>query len=54
MIITPARFEDEMKRIFDGDYDGNRAREESDQLMRDTLRSMGYDAGIKILESMWR
>ena len=45
MIITPARFEDEMRRI-DADLDPIAAIE----LMKETLRSLGYEAGIRIFE----
>ena len=45
MIITPAKFEDEMRRI-DADFDPIAAIE----LMKATLRSMGYEAGVRIFE----
>lgn len=45
MIITPAKFEDEMRRIAERrDMSGAIA------LMLTTLRSMGYEAGVRIFE----
>lgn len=41
MIITPAAFEDEMKK--------KTTLEEAVALMADTLDSLGYAAGLKIL-----
>ena len=41
MIITPAQFEDEMKKKV--------TLEEAVALMADTLDSLGYAAGLKIL-----
>ena len=47
MIITPAKFEDEMKAILSGD--SKNKGQDMMLLMFDTLKSLGYGAGIKAI-----
>ena len=47
MIITPARFEDEGNKIMNGN--SNKGHDLM-ALMFDTLESLGYGAGIKLLK----
>ena len=52
MIITPARFEDEMKRInetADGEVERHK---KADALMCATLVSLGYATGVKVFHKM--
>ena len=45
MVITPARFEDEMRKL-----DANLDVVGAIELMKATLRSLGYEAGVRIFE----
>lgn len=51
MIITPAKFEDLMKK-----FDEEESREDkhimADDLMCEVLSDLGYDAGVKIFQDM--
>lgn len=51
MIITPAKFEDEMQRIAQFESK-DAACIEADDLICKTLSSLGYDAGIRIFENI--
>jgi len=53
MIITPARFEDEMIRISKiPGYDPEGKHGRADDLMCKVLDSLGYGAGVKIFQDM--
>ena len=53
MIITPARFEDEMKRISEiPGYDPEDKHVRADDLMCKVLDSLGYSVGVKIFQDM--
>ena len=49
MIITPARFEDEVNKIMNGN--SNKGHDLM-VLMFDTLESLGYGAGIRMLKEV--
>lgn len=49
MIITPARFEDEVNKIMNGNSDKGH---DLMVLMFETLESLGYGAGIQILKGV--
>lgn len=49
MIITPARFEDEVNKIMNGN---NNKGHDLMVLMFDTLESLGYGAGIRMLKEV--
>ena len=49
MIITPARFEDEVNKIMNGT--SNKGHDLM-VLMFDTLESLGYGAGIRMLKEV--
>lgn len=51
MIITPAKFEDEMHRISKL-TDPESIAMEFEELCCSTLKSLGYDAGIRIYEEI--
>ena len=51
MIITPARFEDEMKKITSSVEGEPQKILRVVDLMLDTLDSLGYGAGIKLFRS---
>ena len=50
MIITPARFEDEMQKIVKSDKTIARQADEAIDLMLNTLESMGYGRGVAIFK----
>ena len=53
MIITPARFEDEMIRISKiPGYDPADKHGKADDLMCEVLESLGYSAGVNIFLKM--
>jgi len=49
--VTPAEFEDEMKKIANTD-DPETSHVAADELMRKVLIAHGYEAGVKIFENM--
>ena len=53
VMITPAEFEDEMKRISDSSRESTEmAHISADKLMCDVLRDNGYESGVKLFEQM--
>ena len=49
--LTPEQFETEMKAIFnDGDHDTEIIHVYMDELMTELLKSLGYEAGIKVFD----
>lgn len=50
MIITPARFEDEMYKIVRSDKPKARQTDDAIDLMLNTLESMGYGRGVAIFK----
>ena len=51
LYVTPAEFEDEMKKIADTD-DPETSHVAADELMCKVLVAHGYEAGVKIFENM--
>ena len=51
LYVTPAEFEDEMKKIANTD-DSETSHVAADELMCKVLVSHGYEAGVKIFENM--
>lgn len=49
-MITAAEFEQKMKEISEIKYDYQGRHIEADKLLCETLKSLGYDAGVKIYE----
>lgn len=55
LLITAAEFEKQMKEIREEasrTRDIEQAHKKADQLMCETLKTVGYDAGVKIFEEM--
>ena len=50
-MITPAEFEDRMKYLAKDGYPEER-HIEADRLICEVLRDLGYEAGVKIFETM--
>lgn len=50
MIITPARFEDEMHKIVSSGESKARQTDDAIELMLNTLESMGYGRGVAIFK----
>jgi uncharacterized protein (DUF169 family) len=50
MIITPARFEDEMNKIVTSKMPKARQTDDAIELMLNTLESMGYGRGVAIFK----
>lgn len=53
LYVTPAEFEDEMKKIVNTD-DPETSHAAADELMCKVLIAHGYEAGVKIFEDMWK
>ena len=52
MIITPAKFEDEMNRINTEDQDREIKHRAADDLICEVLSFLGYDKGVQIFKKM--
>ena len=49
-MITPAEFEQRMKELREDIEDIEERHIKADELLCETLKSLGYDAGVKLFE----